>query len=143
VITNSFGWPLAGYPAVRRTLKVIASRPFGVINSLTNVAALFTATRYGVGRRLGRADRRSFLGPWRSRSSRRATQQILAGLLRIDPLMAGVERSLRTTLAGLPVLTLFGRKNDPYGWQSRFTQLFRHVTAAGIPGGHPPPPRTA
>jgi pimeloyl-ACP methyl ester carboxylesterase len=74
---------------------------FGVINSLTNVAALFTASRYGVGRRMGRADRRSFLGPWRSRNSRRATQQILAGVLRIDPMMAEAERSLRTTLADL------------------------------------------
>ena len=136
VISNSFGWPLADYPAVRRTLKVIASPPFGVINSLTNVAALFTASRYGVGRRMGRADRRSFLGPWHSRNSRRATQQILAGVLRIDPMMAEAERSLRTTLADLPVLTLFGRKNDPYGWQSRFAQIFPHATAAGIADGH-------
>ena len=136
VISNSFGWPLADYPAVRRTLKVIASSPFGVINSLTNVAALFTASRYGVGRRMGRADRRSFLGPWRSRNSRRATQQILAGVLRIDPMMVDVERSLRTTLADLPVLTLFGRKNDPYGWQSRFAQFFPRATAAGIADGH-------
>jgi pimeloyl-ACP methyl ester carboxylesterase len=97
---------------------------------------LFTASRYGVGRRMGRADRRSFLGPWRSRNSRRATQQILAGVLRIDPMMAEVERSLRTTLADLPVLTLFGRKNDPYGWQSRFAQIFPRATAAGIADGH-------
>jgi pimeloyl-ACP methyl ester carboxylesterase len=136
VISNSFGWPLADYPAVRRTLKVIASPPFGLINSLTNVAALFTASRYGVGRRMGRADRRSFLGPWRSRNSRRVTQQILAGVLRIDPMMVEVERSLRTTLADLPVLTLFGRKNDPYGWQSRFAQIFPHATAVGIADGH-------
>jgi hypothetical protein len=66
------------------------------------------------------ADRRIFLGPWRSRSSRRATLQVLAGVLRIDPMMAGVERSLPATLADLPVLTLFRRKNDPHGWQSRF-----------------------
>jgi pimeloyl-ACP methyl ester carboxylesterase len=83
-----------------------------------------------------RADRRAFLGPWRSVSSRRATQQILAGVLRIDPLMAEVERSLLAALADLPVLTLFGRKNDPYGWQHRFAQMFTHATAVGIPGGH-------
>ena len=79
VISNTFGWPLASYPTVRHTLKVIASPPFGVINSLTNVMARFTASRYGVGRRMSKADRRAFLGPWRSRGSRRATQQILAG----------------------------------------------------------------
>ena len=136
VISNTFGWPLADYPAVRRTLKIIASPLFGTVNDLTNAVALFTASRYGVGRHLSKADRRSFLGPWRSRSSRRATQQVLAGVLRIDPVMAGIERSLRTRFAGLPVLTLFGRKNDPYGWQARFGQILPRVTAAGIEDGH-------
>ena len=136
VISNTFGWQVAGYPAVRRMLKVVGSRPVGAVNSLTNVAARFTASRYGVGRKMSKADRRSFLGPWRSRSSRRATQQILAGLLRIDPVMATVERSLATRLADLPVLTLFGRKNDPYGWQARFGQIFPRATAAGIADGH-------
>jgi pimeloyl-ACP methyl ester carboxylesterase len=114
----------------------VAGRPFGAVNTLTNAAALFTASRYGVGRHMSRADRRAFLGPWRSPGGRRATQAILAGVLRIDPMMAGVERSLRTTLADLPVLTLFGRKNDRYAWQSRFQEIFPHATAAGIDHGH-------
>jgi haloalkane dehalogenase len=84
---------------------------------------------------MSRADRRSFLGPWRSRRNRRATQRVLAGVLRIDPIMADIEGSLRTRLAGLPVLTLFGRKNDPYNWQSRFQQIFPDATMAGIPQG--------
>jgi haloalkane dehalogenase len=136
VISNTFGWPLAGYPAVRRTLKVVASRPFGAVNSLTNAVARFTASRYGAGRKMSKADRRAFLGPWRSRSCRLATQQTLAGVLRIDPVMTGVERSLPTALAELPVLTLFGRKNDPYGWQARFGQIFPQATAAAIDDGH-------
>ena len=135
-ISNTFGWPMAGYTAVRRTLKAVGSRPFGAINTLTNVLALVTASRYGVGRHMGRADRRAFAGPWRSRSSRRATQNILAGVLSIDPVMAEVELSLRATLAELPVLTLFGRKNDRYRWQTRFQQIFPHATAAGIDDGH-------
>jgi pimeloyl-ACP methyl ester carboxylesterase len=136
VLSNTFGWPLAGYPAVRWMLKVVASPLFAAVNDLTNVVALLTATSYGVGRQMTRADRRTFLGPWRSRSSRRATLQALAGILHTDPLMAGVERSLATTLSDLPVLTLFGRKNDPYGWQSRFQQIFPGATAAGIDDGH-------
>ena len=54
--------------------------------------ARFTASRYGVGREMSRADRRAFLGPWRSRNSRRATQQTLAGVLRIDSVMAELEK---------------------------------------------------
>jgi haloalkane dehalogenase len=134
VISNTFGWPLAGYPAVRRTLKVIAHPLFGALNNLTNVVALVTASSYGVGRVMSKPDRRSFLGPWRLVSSRRATQQILAGVLRIDPIMADVELSLQTSL-DLPVLTLFGRKNDAHGWQHRFQHIFPGAAAAGIPGG--------
>jgi pimeloyl-ACP methyl ester carboxylesterase len=52
-----------------------------------------------------------------------------------DPLMADVGRSLATTLAELPVLTLLGRKNDPHGWQARFGQIFSGATAVAIPGG--------
>ena len=136
VLSNTFGWPLAGYPAVRRMLRVVTSPPARVINTFTNVAALLTATSYGVGRKMSRSDRRAFLGPWRSRGSRQATLQVLAGVLRIDPLMAGVERSLLPTLADLPVLTVFGRKNDPYGWQDRFQQIFPGATAARIADGH-------
>ena len=136
VISNTFGWALAGYPAVRRMLKLVGGRPFGAVNGLTNVAALFIASRYGVGRNMSTADRRSFLAPWRSRGSRRATQQILAGVLHVDPVMNGLEQSFRTRLADLPVLTLFGRKNDPYAWQGRFQQIFPKATAAGVDGGH-------
>jgi hypothetical protein len=85
---------------------------------------------------MSRADRRVFLGPWRSRPSRRATLQVLAGVLRVDPVMAAIERSLPATLGGLSVLTLFGRKNDPYGWQSRFQQVFPSATAIAVADGH-------
>jgi hypothetical protein len=59
--------------------KIIANPPFGARNSLTMVVARFTASRDGVGRRMSKADRRAFLGPWRSPGRRRPTQQILAG----------------------------------------------------------------
>ena len=136
VLSNTFGWPLAGYPAVRRMLKVVTGPLFGAINSRMNILALLTATSYGVGKKMSRADRRVFLGPWRSRRNRRATLQVLAGVLHIDPMMAAVGRSLPATLGGLPVLTVFGRKNDPYGWQSRFQQVFPGATAAAIAEGH-------
>ena len=135
VLSNTFGWPLAGYPVVRRMLRVVTSPPFSAVNTRTNVLARLTATSYGVGRQMSHADRRAFLCPWRSRGSRRATLQVLAGVLRIDPLMAGVERSLPATLAGLPVLTVFGHKNDPYGWQDRFQQIFPGATAIRIADG--------
>jgi haloalkane dehalogenase len=135
VISNTFAWPLADYPGIRRLLEIIANPLVGLANSLTNALAIATATSYGVGRHMTKADRKSFLGPWRSRAERRATQQVLAGVLRIDPLMAGIEHELASKLGDVPVLTLFGRKNDPYDWQDRFGHLLRNVTAVGIEDG--------
>jgi haloalkane dehalogenase len=135
VISNSFAWPLRGYPAVRAMLTLVSSRPFGAINDLTNLLARTTATSYGVGRHLSRADRRAFLAPWRARSFRRATLQVLGGVLSIDDTMAEVERSLPAALRGLPILTLFGRRNDPYGWQERFGRMFPQAAASGIARG--------
>ena len=136
VISNTFGWPLAEYPAVRRVLRVIGNPLVSALNTNTNAIARYTATSFGVGRHLSKADRQAFLGPWRSRAFRRATQQVLARVITIDPLMSQLERELKTKLADVPVLTLFGRKNDSMGWQQRFGMMFRHVTAVGIDNGH-------
>jgi haloalkane dehalogenase len=136
VISNTFGWPLAGYPEVRRMLKLVGSPLFRGVNDVTNVFARFTATSYGVGRKMSGPDRACFLGPWRTRGTRRASSRILAGVGQIDPMMAEISKSLGPSLAGVPVLTLFGLKNDPYDWQNRFQQIFPHATADGIPGAH-------
>jgi pimeloyl-ACP methyl ester carboxylesterase len=82
------------------------------------------------------ADRGIFRRPWRSRGNRRATQQIIAAAGHIDPEMAVVERRLAATFADRPVLTLFGAKNDPYGWQARFQRIFPNATAVQIPRAH-------
>jgi len=136
VISNTFGWPLREYPSIRRMLKLIGNPLISALNTNTNALARLTATSWGVGRHLSKADRRAFLGPWRSRAARRATQQVLAELIRIDPLMSQLERELKTKLADVPVLTLFGCRNDRLGWQQRFGQMFRHVTAVRIEDGH-------
>src|SRR2546428_10393886 len=136
VISNTFGWPLREYPSVRRMLKMIGNPLVSALNTNTNALARLTATSCGVGRHLSRADRRAFLGPWRSRPARRASQQVLAELIRIDPLMSELELELKTKLADVPVLTLFGCKDDPLGWQRRFGLMFRNLTAVRFDGDH-------
>lgn len=135
VVSNTFAWPLADDPAVRRILRAVGSRPFGAVNDLTNAVALLTSTSYGVGRRMTAADRRLFRRPWRSRGNRRATLRIIAAAGAVDEEMADVGQRLAATIADRPVLTLFGAKNDPYGWQRRFQRIFPTATAVQIPDG--------
>ncbi len=132
------GFPLAGLHSCREVqgsrpdLRLLHARTTLEVTNDRNVAAEPGGARPA---EMSRADRRTFLGPWRSRVSRRATLQVLAEVLCIDPLMAEVERLLASSLAELPVLTLFGHKNDPYGWQARFGRIFPSATATAIPGG--------
>jgi hypothetical protein len=50
--------------------------------------------------------------------------------------MSQLERLLQTRLADLPVLTVFGAKSDPYGWQELSGRTFRNVTAVRLADGH-------
>jgi pimeloyl-ACP methyl ester carboxylesterase len=136
VLSNTFGWPLAEYRRVAGMLRFVASPVFGAVNTNFNLLAAATALSFGVGRRLSKADRVVFKGPWRSRSARRTTQRVLAGAGRIDGLMHELEPQLETVFSELPVLTVFGRRNDPYGWQDRFGRMFGNVTAVGIDDGN-------
>jgi predicted alpha/beta hydrolase family esterase len=50
--------------------------------------------------------------------------------------MRRVEEALKTTLHGLPVLTIFGAKNDPAHWQDRWARTFPEATTVVVPNAH-------
>src|ERR1700737_158780 len=96
VATNTFGWPIRNYAMARRMLDFVGSPLFGVLNTYPNILGRYTASSAGVGKLLSMADRKAFLGPWRARAVRRASQRAIAGAGRIDPLMAEIEQLLKT-----------------------------------------------
>jgi pimeloyl-ACP methyl ester carboxylesterase len=126
-VTESFGWPLrAENPRIARALRVAGSGAVGFLNEATNLVAAVTATRYGAGRHLDAAGRAAFLGPYRDRRVRRRGIAMLADALAGDGFLRSVDAALRTTLAALPVLVLFGGDSPavkggfPAGWTTRF-----------------------
>jgi haloalkane dehalogenase len=95
-----------------------------------------TATGAGVGRHLDRAARRAFRGPYAARPDRsRAFHRAMRSAVRSPDLYAAADRALATDLAHLPLLTVFGEKNDPFGfadrWRERFPAATSHVVAGG------------
>ena len=136
VIANTFAWPLREYRFVRGMLALIGTPLFGLLNTNLNLLARVTASRLGAGRHFDRGDRAVFSAPWRTRAARRTSQGVLAGAGRADPLLARLERELPARLGDLPVLTLFGRRNDGFGWQARFGSLFQNVTPRAIEDGN-------
>jgi len=126
-VTESFGWPLATEnPRIARALRVAGSRPVGLLNEATNVVAAVSAGRYGVGRHLDAAGRAAFLGPYRDRGVRRRGMAMLADAAAGDAFLRSVDTALRTSLAHLPVLLVFGAGSPavtggfPAAWKDRF-----------------------
>jgi pimeloyl-ACP methyl ester carboxylesterase len=49
---------------------------------------------------------------------------------------ARVQRALTDQFRGLPLLTIFGERNDPFGFQRRWKSLFSKARQVVVPGGH-------
>jgi pimeloyl-ACP methyl ester carboxylesterase len=138
-VTESFGWPLpAENPRIARALRIAGSRPVRLLNTATNVVGAVTATRYGAGRHLDAAGRAAFRGPYRDRAVRRRATAMLADAAAGDTFLRSVDTVLRTSLAHLPVLLVFGRNSPtvkggfPAAWTARFPDASLFV----LEGGH-------
>ncbi len=98
--------------------------------------ARLTRTGFGVGRHLDSADRRAFMGPYRdSPEPGRNFHRAMASTARSERFLTQADTSLRTTLRHLPVLTVFGERNDPFGfgrqWKARFPGALQEIVSGG------------
>jgi len=134
IVANTFAFPLADYPVIRGMLGLVGSRLFDGVNARTNVFARVSATSFGVGRHLDPTARRAFLGPWHDRDARRASVAALRSVRHVDGWLERIEQALDTTLADRPLLSVYGSRNDPFGWQERMRRMFpggRHLRVPG------------
>jgi haloalkane dehalogenase len=60
----------------------------------------------------------------------------LNGLRRENDLLQRAETALSGKLAGLPLLTVFGSRNDPFGFGKRWKQFFPAAEQRIVPGGN-------
>ena len=51
-------------------------------------------------------------------------------------MMSDVESALGTMLSDKPMLTVYGERNDPFGFQPRFKSMFPHAHEYVVPGGN-------
>jgi haloalkane dehalogenase len=61
---------------------------------------------------------------------------LLSDALHSEPLYARVERALTVEFRRLPVLTIFGERNDPFEFQKRWKRLFPGARQVLVPNGH-------
>lgn len=134
VPTNTFGWNPEG-KGLRGMLRVMSSSPVAALNRFANFIPRVTVTRFGIGRQLSREGKQAFLGPYRDRSRRRRFSKLTRDVLNIKGYMDAIERAQGTTLNDRPVLTIFGERNDPFGFQHRYRETFSNVRGVVVPKG--------
>jgi pimeloyl-ACP methyl ester carboxylesterase len=117
---NTFGWRPSG-AAFRGMLAIIGSRAARRISVTTGALSRLTATGFGVGRHLDERSRRAYrVGLQRGMS---AFHDYLRDTRHSD-LYDELDAALAGPLARLPLLTIFGERNDPLRFQPRWKALF-------------------
>lgn len=135
VMANTFAWK-PDAPSLVRMLRVVSSRPVTALDRATRLVPRLSSGRFGVGRHLDRESRRAFRGPFRDRTRIGRFHASMGDALRADALYARIERGIADGLGDRPVLTVFGEKNDPFGFQARHRALFSDCTSVVVPGGN-------
>ena len=127
IISNSFAWPLAEYPAIVRFLKIVASPFFGfLINNFDFFTRYFVKSLNGG--RLSNAEKAAYRGPFRHRAARRVQQELFKSIVQSHDYLVDLEQRL-LALDDVPALLVFGTEDATYkaGWLERFQKIFpRH-----------------
>jgi pimeloyl-ACP methyl ester carboxylesterase len=134
VAINAFAWRPEGR-ALRAMLRVFGSALVRELDVLTRAVPKITATRFGVGRHLNSVDRRAFLARLGPREIR-TFHKYLADALRCGPLYAEASAAFSGRFAALPLLTIFGERNDPFHFQETWRKLFPGATQLVVRGGN-------
>ena len=130
---NTFAWPPSG-AAFRGMLALMGSGPMRRFDSATKFLPWVTSTKFGVGRHLDETSRRAYhAGLSRSID---AFHVYLGEALHSDALFEEVSRALSGPFRRLPLLTIFGERNDPLKFQPQWKLLFPSARQVVIPKGN-------
>ena len=129
---NTFGWRPSS-TAFRGMLALMGSGVTRHISLTTGALSRLTATTFGVGRHLDETSRRAYEAGLQKSMS--AFHDYLRDA-RDSDLYDEVARGFAGPLARLPLLTIFGERNDPLKFQPRWKALFPGARQLVIPNGN-------
>jgi pimeloyl-ACP methyl ester carboxylesterase len=116
-------------------LALMGSSPVREVDALTGLLARISASSFGVGRHLDEESRRAFragVGP----DGLRAFHLYMRDARGCESLYSDAMAALGGPFKTLPLLTIFGERNDPLGFQPRWKQMFPEVRQVVIPKGN-------
>jgi len=122
---NAFGWRPSG-AAFRGMLAVVGNGLTRELDVLTGLIPRLTTSSFGVGRHFDPSSRAAFRAGMGSRGWR-AFHNFIRDARQCDNLYDEIARALAGPLSGLPLLTIFGERNDPFGFQLQWKAMFPNV----------------
>jgi pimeloyl-ACP methyl ester carboxylesterase len=129
---NTFGWRPSG-AAFRGMLAVVGSGLTRQISITTGMLSRVTASPFGIGRQLDSASHDAFrTGLQRSMNS---FHDYLNDARNSD-IYEELSQALSGPLAHLPLLTIFGERNDPLHFQLKWKALYPGARQLVIPNGN-------
>jgi haloalkane dehalogenase len=131
---NTFGWR-PDHRGLRFMLRLMSSGFMREFDVLTQLLPRVTSSLFGAGRYLDQPGRR-VLRAGIDHEALRAFHYYMRDALTCDGLFQRVEKALETTFKGLPFLSIFGERNDPFGFQRRWRELFPHAQQAIVTNGY-------
>ncbi|MDN4476710.1 alpha/beta fold hydrolase [Demequina sp. SYSU T00192] len=132
VAVNTFGWA-PDSALLRIGLAAMGSAPMRALDGASRWLPRATATGLGAGRRWDPATRAAFLRLMDADASR-ATHDYFRDGLRTD-VPAAADRAL-DALADRPLTTVFGARNDYFGFQRRWRDRFPRARQEVVPRGN-------
>ena len=129
---NTFGWRPAG-AAFRGMLALMGSGVTRQFSLTTGALARLTATSFGVGRHLDDASRRAYRAGLQK--SMGAFHDYLHDA-RDSELYDEITHAINGPLARLPLLTIFGERNDPLEFQPQWKTRFPSARQIVVPRGN-------
>lgn len=135
VLMNTFSWPPDKLP-LRFMLRLVSSRPATAVGVTTNLLPRVGATRGGIGRHLAEPSRRAFKAAYDDKQRRYRFHQLMAQPAKEKEYLERVAAGLDGDLRDLPALTIYGARNDPFGFQERFARHLTDVEAMVVPAGN-------
>ncbi|MGI9539797.1 MAG: alpha/beta fold hydrolase, partial [Miltoncostaeaceae bacterium] len=135
VLSQTFAWT-PDKAALRAMFRIVGSRPFTALDRATNLIPRMSAGKSGVGKHLDEAGRRAFLGPFQDHGVRGRFHTTMRSAFRDRSLTDAAEQAATRIFRERPVLTIFGEKNDPFGFQARHAEVFPDHEGVVVEGGN-------
>ena len=131
---NTFAWRPSGF-AFRGMLGLMGSAFIREFNATTGILPRITVGSFGVGRHMDEPSRRAYLSGIGTQGLR-SFHTYLHDARKADTIYERVHGVLTGPFRKLPVVTIFGERNDPLGFQPRWKQLFPEAEQIVVPKGN-------